>query len=708
MKKTVSFILAAFAILSAKAQLPVIPRPSSVTITSGTAPSKTKATYKLSSQIDNPEGYEINITPKKISVTASTEAGLFYAKQTLDQLVESGENIPCCIIKDAPRFAYRGLMIDPCRHFETVDAIKRQLDVMARYKLNRFHWHLTDDQGWRVEIKKYPELVKYGATRVEGDGSVHKGYYTQEEIKDVVDYAAKRHITVVPELEMPGHELAAIAAFPELSCRNVKTTPRIIWGVEDIVMCPGKELMFNFLQNVVDELVPLFPGELFHIGGDESPRDEWKNCPKCQARMKELGYTNEAQLQSYIIERMEKYLNKKGKTIIGWDEILEGGNLNPSAIVMSWRGEEGGITAAKAGHKVLMTPSSRGLYFDTYQGEPMVEQSECIWGPCTMKDVYDYDPVPDSLKFMEPYLLGVQANVWHEYIHNSKEMEQRIYPRLFALSEISWSSPENKDFAEFQKRVETSALPYLDAKGYAYHIPVPETVGGSCDNLVLLDKRQLALKTTRPETIIYTLDGTTPDGNSDVYTQPLTFDKTTVVKTAVKLPSGKIGPVRTINIRKTDYSPARKAEAQNTLDCKIYFGNLRNTHSIPETADSTCTVNSLRELSRMVDIPKSIRNVRHYIVVADGSFNMPENGIYEFSSANTEVWIDGQKVIDNGSSLLQRHSRFNAEIALEKGTHDIKVIFIGGIFEGWPTYWDNASVSYRKAGTNNWQKILNP
>lgn len=311
---------------------------------------------------NNPEGYSLTVTEHLIEVKACTPHGLFYGLQTMMQLLpaeveftelQKGVDwvMPCVKITDAPRFSYRGFMLDPCRHFVPVETVKKQIDVLSLFKVNTMHWHLTDDQGWRIEIKRYPKLTEIGAERVEGEGFKHGGYYTQEQIKEIVDYAAERFITVVPELEMPGHELAAIAAYPELSCRDSHVKPRIVWGVEDVVMCPGKETMFTFLENVIEEMVSLFPSTYFHIGGDECPKTSWEKCPNCQKRIASMGlvddkkHTAEQYLQSYVVRRMEKVLKKYGKRLIGWDEILEGG-LSPEATVMSWRGEMGGIEAA--------------------------------------------------------------------------------------------------------------------------------------------------------------------------------------------------------------------------------------------------------------------------------------------------------------------------------------------------------------------------
>lgn len=332
----------------------------------------------------NTEGYRLNVTGNEVNIEAKTAQGLFYGLQSFMQLlpaeIESPEKVngiawtaQSVSITDEPRFGYRGLMIDPCRHFMTVDEIKKQLDVMALFKMNRMHWHLTEDQGWRIEIKKYPKLTEVGSKRIEGEGYEYGPFfYTQEDIKEVVKYASERFITIVPEIELPGHELAAISAYPELSCKGQPISPRIIWGVEDVVMCAGKELPFEFMENVIAEVAQLFPGEYLHIGGDECPKTSWKNCPLCQKRIRQEGlqakdgHSAEERLQSYFVQRMEKVAAKYGKKIIGWDEILEGG-LSPTATVMSWRGEKGGIAAALTSHDVIMTPGSNGLYLDYYQ-----------------------------------------------------------------------------------------------------------------------------------------------------------------------------------------------------------------------------------------------------------------------------------------------------------------------------------------------------
>jgi hexosaminidase len=436
------------------------------------------------------EAYELTTSKNKIIFSGSPK-GLFYALKTFEQLLPETKNkkakpqtikIPVVAIKDEPRFSYRGMHLDVGRHFQPVSFIKRYIDFLAYHKLNKFHWHLTEDQGWRIEIKRYPELTTIGSKRnatiigrYPGKGSdnkPHEGFYTQAQIKEVVQYAKERFIEVIPEIEMPGHSSAAIAAYPWLSCFWDKPTAipanmisqksideqkngRIklvqeTWGVFDDVFCAGNDSTFRFLENIIDEVTQLFPSKYFHIGGDECPKTHWKQCGKCQQRMKDLNLKDEHELQSWFVQRIEKYLNSKGKTLIGWDEILEGG-LAPNAIVMSWRGEAGGIEAAKQNHQVVMTPG-KPVYFDHSQSKN--EDSVTIGGYNSIEAVYAYEPVPKELTADESkYVLGAQANVWTEYMNNTKKIEYMIFPRMSALSEVLWSGKENKSWDDFEKRL---------------------------------------------------------------------------------------------------------------------------------------------------------------------------------------------------------------------------------------------------------------
>jgi hexosaminidase len=419
------------------------------------------------------EGYRLQVSQKLVVIRAGKPAGLFYAFQSLLQLLPpqifreakvSGVDwtIPFVQIEDYPRFAWRGAMLDVCRYFMPKAFLKKFIDLLALHKMNRFHIHLTDDQGWRIEIKKYPKLTEVGAWRKETvaghlgkkpatfDGKPHGGFYTQEDLREIVAYALERHITIVPEIEMPGHAQAAIAAYPELGNTGEKLPVRTIWGVNKNIFNAREETIL-FLQDVLEEVLRIFPSDFIHIGGDEAVKDQWKASPEAQARIKELELKDEHELQSYFIKRMDTFLNAKERRLIGWDEILEGG-LAPNATVMSWRGDEGGITAAKAGHDVVMAPT-HSTYFDYYQSRKKSEPL-AIGGFIPLEKVYQYEPVPEEINEAEAkHILGTQGQIWTEYIPNPKQAEYMAFPRVTALAEVAWSVKETKDYADFIERL---------------------------------------------------------------------------------------------------------------------------------------------------------------------------------------------------------------------------------------------------------------
>jgi hexosaminidase len=427
--------------------------------------------------IENEEAYILNVTKKKVVITSGSTSGLFYGIQSLRQLLpESIEyekpsmaprnqlwKIPAVTITDYPRFEYRGMHLDVARHFFPVEFVKKYIDLLAMYKMNRFHWHLTEDQGWRIEIKKYPKLTEIGAWRDSTlignygsgvyDNVRHGGFYTQEEIKEVVEYAQRRHITIIPEIEMPGHSSAALAAYPEFGCFDKEYQVLSTWGVFEDIFCP-KEETFDFLEDVLTEVMELFPSTYIHIGGDEAPKKQWEESEAAQEVIRREGLKDEHELQSYFIRRIEAFLNENGRQIIGWDEILEGG-LAPQATVMSWRGEAGGIEAAKMQHDVIMTPNGTN-YFDHFQAEPTEDEPISIGGMTKLEDVYAYDPVPEELTPDEAkYILGSQGNVWSEYLHSGKKVEYMAFPRAIALAEVVWSTKDGKDFNEFLSRLQS-------------------------------------------------------------------------------------------------------------------------------------------------------------------------------------------------------------------------------------------------------------
>lgn len=520
------------------------------------------------------EGYQLKVNSSSVKLLGK-DAGLFYALQSFMQMVPDVKTSGAYVLQNAeindyPRFSYRGLHLDVGRHFFPLWFIKKYIDAMAAYKLNNFHWHLTEDQGWRLEIKKYPKLTEIGSIRngtIVGDypgtggtdNEVYKGYYTQAEAKEIVAYAAAKYINVIPEIELPGHSSAAIAAYPELSCFPDRDTPikdgapwsgsrkgkqvQQTWGVFDDIFVPS-ENTFKFLQDVLDEVLAIFPSKYIHIGGDEAPKKYWKESEFCQQLIKEKGLKDEHELQSYFIQRIEKYLNGKGRSIIGWDEILEGG-LAPNATVMSWRGEKGGIEAARQKHDVLMTPSTNGLYIDFKQS--FTEDEPLTIGRRNKKfsdytTIYNYDPVPSVLTDEEKkYVKGVQANMWTEYIETPGKVEYMLFPRLFSLAEIAWTPLNKKDLKNFSEERLPLHLSRLDKTATNYWVPMPF---GQPTGVVNGENHIITLSVPMPGAkIFYTLDGYRPSENAAAYTSPLKINvpqgQKKVLKTIVIAPSGK-------------------------------------------------------------------------------------------------------------------------------------------------------------------------
>ena len=445
------------------------------------------------------EEYFLKVTTAGVDVEASAFGGFFYAIQTLKQMlpaeVYGGKKanaawlLPCVTILDAPRFDYRGIHLDACRHFWSIEETKRYIDIAAAYKINRLHWHLTEDQGWRMEIKKYPKLTEIGAWRNgtcigkdfdSNDGIRYGGFYTQDQMREIVAYAAERNIIVIPEVDLPGHMVAALAAYPELGCTGGPYEVWTRWGVADDVLCVGKEETFTFLEDVLTEMMDIFPSEYIHIGGDECPKVRWENCPLCQARIKELGlkahgsFSAEQELQCYVTARIQQFLNDHGRKIIGWDEILEG-DLAPGATVMSWRGTEGGIQAAKQGFDVVMSPNSH-MYIDYYQSRERDKEPLCIGGYLPVERVYSYEPYDGMAPGTEDHILGVQANLWTEYIGTDEFLEYMLLPRMCALSEVQWCNADRKDYARFDAALDHT-FQMLDVMGYTYAKHVRGLIG---------------------------------------------------------------------------------------------------------------------------------------------------------------------------------------------------------------------------------------
>ena len=514
-----------------------------VATTAASASSSAAVTLTLASSDTSAgvESYRLDVTRRGVAITAPRPAGLFYGLQTLRALLEAERartsagtsaatvSLRGVHVADAPRFSYRGLHLDVGRHFMPVSFVKRYIDLMSRYKYNTFHWHLTEDQGWRIEIKKYPRLTQVGGCRKEtqlgrsrgaavGDSIRYCGSYTQDEVRDVVAYAKSHYITVIPEIEMPGHSKAALTAYPELGCGPGPYEVRTTWGVDENIFCP-KEETFTFLENVLTEVMALFPSTYIHIGGDEAPKTVWQASPIAQAVIKRENLKDEHELQSYFIRRMEKFLNAHGRQLIGWDEILEGG-LAPKATVMSWRGINGGIAAARQNHDVVMTPTSH-TYFDYVQGDRRFEPT---WtgSYLPIETVYAFEPtVPDSLTAEQAkHIIGTQGQLWTEYMYNTRDVEYMAYPRALALAEVAWSPKSGRDFESFRRRLLPRLLG-LDRIGVNYRFPSADN-GLERNRVVTGDSIVVELRSALPEAEIrYTLDGSHPTAESALYTTPL-------------------------------------------------------------------------------------------------------------------------------------------------------------------------------------------
>lgn len=533
---------------------------------------KNAITLGLDPDIANKEGYVLTTTPEGISINGQTENGVFYGIQTLRKSIPAEAKgatilIPAGEIKDEPRFSYRGMHLDVGRHFFPIEFIKKYIDLLALHNMNTFHWHLTEDQGWRIEIKKYPKLTEIGSQRSrtvigrntqEYDNTPYGGFYTQEEAKEIVKYAQERYITVIPEVDLPGHMLAALAAYPEMGCTGgpYEVCPR--WGVFEDVLCIGNDKTMQFLEDVMSEIIEIFPSEYVHIGGDEAPRDRWKECPKCQARIKAEGlkadknHTAEDRLQSYCMTRIEKFLNSKGRRIIGWDEILEG-DVAPNATVMSWRGASGGIKAAQMGHDVIMTPNTY-CYFDYYQTADTKDEPLGIGGYVPIEKVYSLDPTFDLNEEQKKHIIGAQANLWTEYIATTEHVEYMVLPRMAALAEVQWTQPEKKDFKDFTTRL-ASLMKFYQRDGFNYAKHVFDLKADFTPD-VAKKAVVVTLSTIDDAPIYYTLDGTEPTTASLKYIEPVVITETADFQAVVIRPEGKSKVVnKKISFNKATYCP---------------------------------------------------------------------------------------------------------------------------------------------------------
>jgi len=650
------------------------------------------------------ESYELLVNGDGVRISARRPAGLFYGVQTLRQLLppqvyarESVSRISWVIpgvrIEDKPRFSWRGLMLDVSRHFFPKSFVKECIDIIAFHKMNTFHWHLTDDQGWRIEIKKYPMLTTVGAWRVDreqftwqqrkpaepGEVPTYGGFYTQDEIREVVAYAKSRFVTIVPEIEMPGHATAALAAYPEFSCSGGPFTVRTggYWPITDI-FCAGNDSTFTFLQSVLSEVVELFPGEFFHVGGDEANKVNWKKCPKCLSRITTEHLKNEEELQSYFIRRIEKYLTAKGKRLIGWDEILEGG-LAPNATVMSWRGIEGGIAAARQNHDVVMTPTSN-CYFDYYQGTN--GEPEAIGGYLPLEQVYSYEPVPEVLNASEAkHVLGVQANLWTEFIQHGKHAEYMLLPRLSALAEVAWVEPEQKNYEGLLGRF-GKQLARFDQMGVDYRLNPPEfsPSGGH----VLLDtqkKVEVTLRNEVPGPVHYTLDGSEPSVTSPLYAGPIVLERNTVLKGKTIMPGGKESPVALALFSFVD-------PKVNGVDYSYYEGEW----SMLPDFDALKPLRS----GRVYDFGLADVKPRddHFAVRFTSMIDISVDGSYTFfvkSDDGSRLLVDGKVVVNNDG--LHGGQEATGVVLLKAGRHPVTLLYFDS------TQDQMLEVSYQGAGT---------
>ncbi len=521
---------------------------------------------------DNNESYRIEVNKETITISGASEAGVFYGIQTLRKATPiekvGSVNYSAVVINDAPRFAYRGMMLDVARHFQPVDFVKKYIDLLAIHNINRFHWHLTEDQGWRIEIDSFPKLTEIGSMRDETvigrnsgqfDSIPHGGYYTKEELKDVVAYAKERYIEIIPEVDLPGHMLAALTAYPEFGCTGGPYKVMGEWGVFDDILCAGKEETFEFLEAVLTEVMEIFPSEYIHIGGDEAPKTRWEECPDCQAKIKELGLRDkdghmaEHYLQSYVTARVEEFLNSHGRRIIGWDEILEG-ELAPNATVMSWRGMEGGIKAAQMGHDVIMTPTTY-CYFDYYQAQNIDEEPFAIGGYVPLELVYSFEPAPDILtEEQKSYILGAQANLWTEYIKDAKHVEYMLLPRMAALSEVQWMKPENKNYEYFLERL-PQLLNLYDKLNYNYATHVFDAKGELYPNFST-NSLDVEFSTIDNAPVYYTLDGSIPSESSTLYEGKFSISNDAEL-TAAAIRDGKTTKIfkESIKVNKATFKP---------------------------------------------------------------------------------------------------------------------------------------------------------
>ncbi len=620
----------------------------------------------------NPESYTLVTSKEGVTIHGNSARGVFYGIQTLMQLLppevfggngllkNSGIKIPKVSIQDEPRYKWRGMHLDVGRHIYSVEFIKKYIDMLAMHKMNVFHWHLTEDQGWRIEIKKYPKLTEIGSIRKNADGTTYGGFYTQAQIKEVVAYAASRFIDVMPEIEMPGHSVAALAAYPELSCTGGPFQVRTAWGVSEDVYCAGKESTFNFVQDVLTEVISLFPFKYLHIGGDECPKDRWAKCPDCQKRMKTEGLKNEMELQSYFIRRIEKFLVSKNRSLVGWDEILEGG-LAPEATVMSWRGEAGGIEAAHQGHDVIMSPTTY-CYFDFYQGDRRFEP-KAIGGFLSLEKVYSYDPTPAELNIEEAkHVLGAQGNVWTEYIPDEKQVEYMALPRMSALAEVVWTPKPLRDYEKFLFRMERQYQRF-DAMKINYRVPTPVT---TAESFIFIDSLVVDFHTAAQDAqILYSIDGSDPAVKGLVFSSPIILKANAQIKAITRMKSGRTSAMVEITAEKQEMMLGMQLATPTTpgIDYELYEGLFKSTKDL----DSQKSV--ARGVVNSFGLPEASSS-KPFGLIMRGYLKIDKPGIYRFylkSDDGSTLSIGNREVVNHDGEHSSTEK--SGETALGKGWH---------------------------------------
>ena len=661
---------------------------------------------KIDKRKSDAEAYTLFIYTDAVEVLGGSAAGVYYGLQTLMQMlppeiecdtVVNGQDwsLPIAVVDDYPRFRYRGMHVDPCRHFMPLEHIRKQVDWMSKFKMNRLHLHLTDDQMWTFEVKKYPLLTEIGTWRTNVDGSVYRGgYFTQEELKGLVEYAKVRGVTIVPEIEMPGHAMAALAAYPEYGCTGGPYEVRTTWGVEEHLLCAGNDLVFQFVEDILTELTAVFPSEYIHIGGDECPTNIWHECPRCQARMQAEGLQTEVELHGYFIRRVEQILQKLGRKMIGWDEILDGG-ASQSATVMSWRGDKGGIKAANQGNQAIMTPWDV-CYFDHYQGsklfEPMAQS-----GFLPLEKVYGWEPISKEIApENRDKILGGQANLWSEYIPDAKHAEYMIYPRLLALSEVLWAT-DYRNYDNFRERLKT-VQKRLDCGGVNYHLPLPE--GPEAQYVEFVDSVEVILSNSLGYEMFYEGVGSREQGVGSreqgvgSKEQGVGSKEQGVGSRELELcvvNSALLKSYVTFNGRNSDtievyYNkvaaphPAAKHLSHNGLYRQRAYGYFHNTDSLDYVKfDVTDLVDSL-----VYDYNDSY--FEPWIEVYQGYIKVDSTAQYLITTDLEELWVDDIRIINN-SGKLKRNQTQRALMLLEEGFHSIKAVYNNCVNDGFPAHW---------------------